>query len=259
MTTVDRPRRTDAVITKRPPTNLRRNPAAPWRHLDVVLLGASVGIAAMGVLMVYAATRGPGGNEPADTFYLKRQAVFFVIGLVVMAVTALIDYRRYQRLRPVHLRAGVVTCWPWCCRPSGRRARGPRPGSSSVGSSSSRRSSPSSALIIGLSALMARFRWEVDVRRLLLCLLVAGLPLGLIMLQPDLGTALVMVAIIAGILLVGGARFRQMGALALLGVLAAVAVLQSGLLEDYQRARLTVVPRPDERPAGRGRTTRTSR
>jgi rod shape determining protein RodA len=225
-------------ITKRPPTNVRRNPAAPWRHLDVVLLGASLGIAAMGVLMVYAATRGPGGDEPADTFYLKRQAIFFVVGVAVMVLTSAIDYRRYQALAPAIYGFGVAML-ALVLSPVGSARKGTQAWFELGGFQLQPSEFAKLGLIIGLSALMARFDWEVDVGRLLLCLLVAGVPLSLIMLQPDLGTALVMVAIAVGILVVGGARFRQMGALALFGVLAAVALLQSGLLEDYQRARLT--------------------
>jgi rod shape determining protein RodA len=225
-------------ITKRPPTNVRRNPAAPWRHLDVVLLGAAVGIAAMGVLMVYAATRGPGGDEPADTFYLKRQAIFFGVGVAVMILTAVIDYRRYESLAPAIYGFGVAML-ALVLSPLGSARKGTQAWFELGGFQLQPSEFAKLALIIGLSALMARFDWDVDVGRLLLCLLVAGVPLGLIMAQPDLGTALVMVAIAVGILVVGGARFRQMGALALLGAVAAVALLQSGLLEDYQRARLT--------------------
>jgi rod shape determining protein RodA len=225
-------------ITKRPPTNVRRNPASPWRHLDVVLLGASVGIALMGVLMVYAATRGPGGDEPVDTFYLKRQAVFAVLGVGVMIVTAMVDYRRYQGMAALIYGVSLVLLAAVLSPLGSARA-----GTQAWFELGPFQLQPSEfakiALIIGLAALMAGFDWEVDVRRLLLCLVVAGVPLGLIMLQPDLGTALVMVAISVGLLVVGGARFRQMMFLALAGVVAAVALLQSGLMEDYQRARLT--------------------
>jgi rod shape determining protein RodA len=225
-------------ITKKPSSNVRRNPAAPWRHLDVVLLGATIGIAAIGVLMVYAATRGPGGDEPADTFFLKRQAIFFIAGLAVMAVTALVDYRRYLDLAPV-IYGGTVLLLALVLSPLGSARKGTQAWFELGGFQLQPSEFAKLGLIVGLAALMSRFRWEIRVPRLLLCLVVAGLPLGLIMLQPDLGTALVMVAIVVGILVVGGVGFRQLGALALLGAIASVALLQSGLLEDYQRARLT--------------------
>ncbi len=237
MATVTRPSPT-RWITKRPTGNLRRNPAAPWRHLDVLLLGASIGVAVIGVLMVYSATRGPGGDEPADTFYLKRQALFLVAGLVVMTITAAVDYRRYSDLAPVIYGVGMVML-AVVLSPLGSARKGTQAWFELGGFQLQPSEFAKLALVIGLSALMSRFRWEVSLPRLLLCLVVAGVPIALIMLQPDVGTALVMVAIIAGILLVGGAKFRQLGTLALLAVLASVALLQSGVLEDYQRARLT--------------------
>ena len=60
------------------------------------------------------------------------------------------------------------------------------------------------------------------------------------MLQPDLGTALVFVAIAMGMLLVAGARARHIVVLTAVGVIGVVGVLNSDVLEDYQRDRLTV-------------------
>ncbi|MGH9247708.1 MAG: rod shape-determining protein RodA, partial [Acidimicrobiales bacterium] len=226
------------VLGRRPATNLRRNPAAPWRHLDVVLVGALFALSAVGVLMVYAATRGPGGDEPLDTSFLKRQALFVLIGVAVMAVTALIDYRRYRDWAPVLYGGGVVLL-ALVLSPLGSA----RKGTQAWFELSIFQLQPSEfaklGVIVGLAALIAQYRWEIGLRRLLLCLLVAGVPLALIMVQPDLGTGLVIIAVAAGGLLVGGASFRQLGAIVLFGALASVAILQTDVLEDYQRARLT--------------------
>jgi rod shape determining protein RodA len=59
------------------------------------------------------------------------------------------------------------------------------------------------------------------------------------MLQPDLGTALVFIAITMGMLLIGGARGRHIVVLTAVGVVVVVGVLNSDLLEDYQRDRLS--------------------
>jgi len=64
-------------------------------------------------------------------------------------------------------------------------------------------------------------------------------PVALILAQPDLGTALVFVAIITGMVFVGGARVRHIVVLTAFGVVAIVGVLNSDLLEEYQRDRLT--------------------
>ena len=59
------------------------------------------------------------------------------------------------------------------------------------------------------------------------------------MLQPDLGTALVLVAVTAGVLLVGGAQPKHLLALVVVGVLGVVVVLNTDMLAEYQRDRLT--------------------
>jgi rod shape determining protein RodA len=72
-----------------------------------------------------------------------------------------------------------------------------------------------------------------------LALLLFGVPTALIMVQPDLGTALVFVAIAMGMLLIAGARARHVVVLTAVGVIAVVGVLTSDVLESYQRDRLT--------------------
>jgi rod shape determining protein RodA len=63
-------------------------------------------------------------------------------------------------------------------------------------------------------------------------------PFGLIYKQPDLGTALVLVAVLIAILLVGGAKGRHLGALALVALLGIFGVVHFGILKSYQQERL---------------------
>ena len=141
-------------------------------------------------------------------------------------------------------------CWRPSSRRSARQSRARRGGSSSGRSSCSRRSWPSSALIVGVAALAAQFGGrDRPGRRLGASLLVAGVPMGLVLLQPDLGT---------------DARLRRHHARHAAGrrrpappprrarAASGVArrrrcVLQSGVLKQYQKDRLTVVRRPGAR------------
>ena len=61
---------------------------APIRHVDWLLLACSVAIAVIGLAMVYSTTRGRIPGDP--TYFVQRQGMFFVIGLVVLVVVALI-------------------------------------------------------------------------------------------------------------------------------------------------------------------------
>jgi cell division protein FtsW (lipid II flippase) len=64
-----------------------KNPAAPWRHVDVVLIGCIMAVGALGCLMIFSATR---GRDPADfdTSYLTKQVLFMGIGVLAMIATA---------------------------------------------------------------------------------------------------------------------------------------------------------------------------
>ncbi|MGH9137094.1 MAG: rod shape-determining protein RodA [Acidimicrobiales bacterium] len=226
------------LARRNPARRLGRDPAAAWRHLDLVLIGCVAAVAALGVLMVYSATRGPGGADPFDTTFLKRQALFVVVGFGVMAVVSAIDYRRFRDLAPF-LYVGVVALLLLVVSPLGSN----RKGAQAWFDLGLFQLQPSEftklAVVIGLAAILANFRDELDLRRITIILGLVVMPLGMIMLQPDLGTALIIVAITAGVLLVGGADHRHLLALVGSGVLAAVVVLNTPMLEDYQRARLT--------------------
>lgn len=79
----------------------------------------------------------------------------------------------------------------------------------------------------------------------------AGPPLILVLLQPDLGTSLVFGAILVGMLFMSGASLRWLGAVAL-GVVATLPFIWTYVLHDYQKARLTsfLDPLADVRGAG---------
>ena len=217
---------------------LGSNPAAAWRHLDVALVGCLVAISAIGTLMVYSSTRGPGGSDPYDASFLKKQALFVGLGFGVMAVTAAVDYRRVRDFAPL---AYIAVCVMLGLVVSSLGTN--RNGAQAWFDLGPYQLQPSElmklALIMGLAAVVAQFRDDLDLRRLAVVLAVAGVPLGLIMMQPDLGTALVLVSVTAGVLLVGGARPKHLAALLVVGVLGVAVVLNSDMLADYQRARLT--------------------
>jgi rod shape determining protein RodA len=82
--------------------------------------------------------------------------------------------------------------------------------------------------------------------------LYAAVPIVLILLQPDLGTALVFVAITLAMLLVGGLKARWFAVIALIGAVALFGVLQPGVLKKYQQDRLLVFIDPTRDPRGAG-------
>jgi cell division protein FtsW (lipid II flippase) len=82
-----------------------RDSAAPWRHVDVTLLGAVLALAGLGVLMVYSASRNLGADEQ---FFLRRQAVFTLVGVGLMVLVATVDYRVFRDFAPLVYLASVA-------------------------------------------------------------------------------------------------------------------------------------------------------
>ncbi len=90
------------------PANLAVRPRHLLARFDVVLAVTTLALGAVGLVMIYSATRGKltlAGLDPH--YYLKRQAAFMVIGVVAMVALALFDYRRLEQFSTV-LYVGIV-------------------------------------------------------------------------------------------------------------------------------------------------------
>jgi rod shape determining protein RodA len=92
---------------------------------------------------------------------------------------------------------------------------------------------------------MARHDGDLSLGQLVGALVLVGLPVVLILRQPDVGTVLVFAAIVMAMLLMGGAKLRHIVVLTLFGITMVFAVVNSPLLESYQRDRLTTFINPD--------------
>jgi rod shape determining protein RodA len=208
------------------------------RHVDLVLPVLALATAAIGVLMVYSATRGPATDlRPAETFFLGRQARMVGVGAGAMVLAAWFGHRRLQRtLWLIH---GVMLGVLVAVLVVGNEVKGSRSWFQ-IGSTQLQPSELGKvALIVVLASWLGRTEAPSGLRVLVAVLLVAG-PVGLIVLQPDLGTVLVYGAIAAGMVFVAGVKGRHLLILGLLLVSGVVAVLQSEVLEDYQIRRLLV-------------------
>ncbi len=218
----------------------RRQAKVPgaWRHFDLLLGLAAVLIGAFGCLMVYTATRDQlqaAGLSP--TYYVKKQAIFMVIGLAVMVGVAAFDYRKLRDWSV--LIYGFAVMMLLAVYVVGHKSRGAQAWFQ-IGSY---QLEPSAFAVIALIIVMAAYctaaKSRLSARALAVLLVLAGIPFALIYKQPDLGSALILAAVLVAVLLVGGASGRQMGLLGLMVVLIAVGVVQLGILKSYQQARLT--------------------
>lgn len=208
-----------------------------WFVVDPILIACALFVTVLGILLVYSATRGPATElEPADTSFLERQAFFAVVGVGLAFGAALIDIRRVRRFLPaaylgfVALLVGVLVvgvdingAQAWY-RVAGFTFQPSEPGKL--------------VLIVALAAVLAAS--AVTIGRLMVTLALAALPVGLILLQPDVGTVLVYMAIVAAMILMSEVKGRVIALLAIIGLTAVVGLFQSDVLAQYQQDRLTV-------------------
>jgi rod shape determining protein RodA len=120
------------------------------------------------------------------------------------------------------------------------------------------------AVVIGMALLVAERsegRWRRGVRsvEVLGMLAIAGVPAALILLQPDLGTMLVLSATVFGVLAVAGAGRRWLVGLGLGGLVVAAVAVAAGVLKDYQVDRFLAFTNPELDPRGAGYNTEQAR
>lgn len=231
------PRPTTSPAGRRPLPGFRVSSSSPLRHVDWVLVTCVALVTAFGALMVYSTTRG--ATAPYETGFLKRVTMFAVIGSVLMTATALFDYRRLRDYWPF-VYGGTVLLLVLVLVPGLGQSRSGTQGWFELGPFQLQPSELAKlGMIVGFAGLASQFRGDLDTNRVLLLLGVCGVPMGLVMLQPDLGTTLVSVAVAFALLLVAGVRPRVLAVLAVGAVILTTLVLTSGVLKEYQVARLT--------------------
>jgi rod shape determining protein RodA len=226
-----------ATIASRGGIGRSRRDAAPIAHFDWVLVGAGLAITVLGLLMIYSTTH---LKIPADPYYfVKRQAMFAVIGVGAMVAMIIIDYRRLRDFSMLFY-AGTVIILMAVLAPVGSNIKGHQawfqlPGGFTIQPSEFAKL----GIIIALAGYCNQFRGEFDAWRLTVICTLACVPIGLILLQPDLGTVMVVFAIIIALLAVAGVSGKQLVVLGLLAITGVYAVVGLGLLKQYQIDRLT--------------------
>jgi rod shape determining protein RodA len=211
--------------------------AAPVRHFDFALVGAALALSLVGLVMIWSTTR---HRIPGDELYfVKRQALFLVLGVVAMFGVISIDYRRL-RDHSMLFYFGTVFLLVAVLAPLGSNIKGHQawfqlPGGFTLQPSELAKF----GMIVALAGYCNQYRGELDAWRITTILALAAVPIGLVFLQPDLGTVLVLVVIIVGLLAAAGLTGRQLLVLVLLAITGVYAVVNLGILKEYQIDRFT--------------------
>ena len=227
------------------------------RQLDLVLLGAVALLLVIGSFLVSASTRDWYASNGLDPhFYLKRHLINIIIGLVLAAITAAVDYRLLRAYTPVLWGLAVIGLIAVLIPRVGDTINGARAWISLPGGFSIQPAEFAKlAIIVGMAMVLAEKRdGEKDPRNIdvLQALGVAARPVLLIFVQPDVGTILVVSCAVLAIIAVSGAPARWIAGLLMLAVLGGVAAVQFNILHDYQLKRLQSFINPQADPQESG-------
>lgn len=207
-------------------------------------------LVAYGTLVVASAV----SAMDAGPMMVRRHIIGMLVGLVPMALAWIVDYQDLRHWTGPLFVANMALLGVVLLPGMSNTVKGQNSWLEIAGHRLFQPSEPAKLLlIITLAAVISEFRGKIDEPRDLGKVLVylAG-PLALIMLQPDLGTALVFVAIAGGMLLVGGMRPKYFVVGALVGVLVFAGAVRFGMLKEYQLNRILVFVKPDVDPLGAG-------
>ena len=226
----------------------------PIRHVDPVLLLAVGGLVISGLFMVYSATHQSLDAIGADPgTYLKRQATFAALGMVVVMLAASFDYRFLKVYAGIIYGASILLL-VLVRTPLGTSVKGSQRWFELFGFQLGPSELAKVALIIMLAAFLSEIRRssaDLSLPDVYRATAIAAVPGVLVFLQPDLGTSIVLMSILVGILVVAGARPRHLGVLALTAIVLTFGAFQLGLVKEYQIARLTSFLDPTNDPQRR--------
>ena len=221
-------------------------PLAPWLHADVILVVAAAALTLFGIAMIYSATRGIDAAA-YSRFHLQRQSLFAVVGGLMGVVAAGVDYRRFRSLAwPLY--GATLLVLVLVLTPLGSVRQGARAWFVFGGYQVQPSEFGKLAMIVVLAHYASRFGGRMTLPQLLGALGLVAVPMMLVLLEPDAGTAVVFAVIAMGLLLVAGAQARHIVVATAVGLVGLGLVLNSGLVEEYQRQRIESIVNPGGDP-----------
>jgi rod shape determining protein RodA len=207
--------------------------------VDLTLVVTTLVVSILGIVMVYTATRGSLVAEGVSPHYfLDRQAAWVIVGILGMLAFAALDYRHLEAFAWIIYGLSLFSLLV-VLTPIGKHTLGSQRWFSIGGQQIQPSEFAVLAMILAVGTYCARrhdgLTWG-DVGKVLV---LAGVPILLVMKQPDLGTAIVMLVVLFVMLAVAGLPGRILVVLLIGAGLAVIVALSAGILHHYQLTRLT--------------------
>jgi len=214
------------------------------QEIDWVLLGLVLLQALIGVLFIYSSSHFLAGH------YHVRQLVWIGVSLVVLVFVLAIDYKFFVSLSPYFY--GLIVAVLAATLVFARLVAGTK----SWITFGLMQLQPSELAKIVMILVFARYFADyksayITTSRTLGALLVAGAPLLLIIIQPDLGTAMTFLAVVGGALLLAGLRRKTIALFVVIALVVGIGGWNLAL-KDYQKRRVTTLVNPQGDPRGSG-------
>lgn len=212
---------------------------APVRHLDPVLILTALALTGMGLALIYSATAFRLSEQGIDQqFYVRKQLIALVVGLIAMAVAAIADYRWTRTYSPL-LYLGALLLLVAVLTPLGQEVNGAQRWINVGGFNLQPSEVAKVAVIVSLAALLHEQKGSPGLLTVLAGLALVVVPMGLVFLEPDLGTSIVFVWLVFVLFLVGGVKARYLFGLSVAGLAGVVAAFRLDVIKGYQLDRLT--------------------
>jgi len=242
----------------------RRNRQSLVHGFDPVLTAVVGLLLFIGTLLVWAATRDWYTRNGLDgQYYLKRHIINILIGLVLAYGVTVIDYRLLRAYTPFLWGAGVLGLVIVLIPGLGAEINGAKawialPGGFQIQPAELAKI----AIIIGMSMILSERSHDSDgptSRDVLQALAIAAIPVALIIMQPDMGTVLIISAAVVTIVAVSGVPARWVTGLLLIAVLGGFVAVKAGVISEYQVNRLQTFVDPTADTQGAGYQLRQAR
>ncbi|MEZ5258758.1 MAG: FtsW/RodA/SpoVE family cell cycle protein [Ilumatobacteraceae bacterium] len=221
--------------------NIRSSPSEPRRNIDWILLIATGGLAVYGLVAIYSASRPYLIARGLDPYtYTEREVVFLIAGTLAMALTMSIDYGEIKEHSGALYLGTIMTLVAVLLIGTGP----PGSGANAWFDLGPILVQPSEFAKVTVLVLVAGYlseerEGELSYHRFITGLLLVGVPVGLVLIQPDFGTASVLIALAMGMLLVAGANLRYIFFISVLSLATVAALIASDVVKQYQVERIT--------------------
>lgn len=212
---------------------------------DRIMLGCALMLSLWGVFCIYSAG---GGSDGQGFNYSMKQSAWLLVS--VMAMLFIMTFGHHKLLEGAYPLFGLMLLMLLLTALLAPKVKGAQSWLGVGGIRVQPSEFAKIAIILMMSKFLSRYP-PLDFKTFLACLGVIMLPVALVLLQPDAGSALVFLVISFGMLWAAGTPMKYLGGLVGLGV-AAMPVLYFAFLKEYQRNRILVFIDPMRDPLGAG-------